>query len=211
MAPILSTYGNLQTKVRSFDQDGRIASYTLGVETKQLSLDAASRITAIQTLGNPASALSFGYDALDRLTNATLPYTSYTYGYDAVGNRTSRSVSGSADSYVYPPTSNRLASISPSSGPQRTITQDLNGSITADGINQYGYDARGRLVSSNSVAGTTSYQVNALGQRVRKTNAPNDKVFVYDRNGRLIAESTAAGQIEREYVYLDDMPVAVVQ
>lgn len=65
------------------------------------------------------------------------------------------------------------------------------------------------MVSATSTAGTTTYQLNALGQRVRKTNSSDDTVFSYDSRGHLIAESTAAGGLKREYVWLGDMPLAV--
>lgn len=67
------------------------------------------------------------------------------------------------------------------------------------------------MVSATSGAGTTTYQVNALGQRIRKTNSSADTVFHYDGQGRLIAETTAAGVLKREYIYLGDIPVAVAQ
>ena len=66
------------------------------------------------------------------------------------------------------------------------------------------------MVQAVSSLGTTTYQVNALGQRVRKTNTLGDTVYHYDRGGRLIAESTAAGVVKREYLYLGDIPLAVV-
>ena len=53
----------------------------------------------------------------------------------------------------------------------RSFTFDPNGSTTADGNNTYAYDVRGRMVQATSAIGATSYQVNALGQRIRKTNA----------------------------------------
>src|SRR5204862_7622883 len=52
---------------------------------------------------------------------------------------------------------------------------------------------RGRMVQAASSLGTTSYQVDALGQRIRKTNTLGDIVFHYDTRGRLIAETDAAG------------------
>jgi YD repeat-containing protein len=73
------------------------------------------------------------------------------------------------------------------------------------------YDTRGRMTSAVTAAGTTQYRVNALGQRVRKTNATEDVLYSYDRDGRLLAESTPAGQIQREYVYLYDTLIGVVR
>ena len=86
-----------------------------------------------------------------------------------------------------------------------------NGSTTADGNNTYTYDIRGRMVQAVSGLGTTDYKVNALGQRMRKTNSLGDTVFHYDSGGRLIAETGPTGTLKREVIYLGDIPVAVVQ
>jgi YD repeat-containing protein len=101
--------------------------------------------------------------------------------------------------------------LTPESGPPRSFTFDPNGSTTNDGVNGYAYDTRGRMVQATSAVGTTSYQVNALGQRVRKTNGSGDTLFHYDTKGRLIAETDPGGTLKREYFYLGDIPVAVLQ
>jgi hypothetical protein len=65
---------------------------------------------------------------------------------------------------------------------------------------------------STGALGSTTYQLNALGQRIRKTNSTlGDSVFHYDAHGRLIAETGANGSFKREFVYLGDIPVYVVQ
>ena len=200
------TLGNGQAYSRSYDQDGRVATYTLGGTSFTLGYDAASRIAFITETANPPNTNTYGYDELDRLTSAVLPATPYAYTYDAVGNRLSKG----NDLYSYSATSNRIASITPSSGPVKSFTFDANGSTTADGATTYVYDSRGRMLQATSSFGTTTYRVNALGQRVRKTNSLGDTVFHYDGAGRLIAESSAAGASRREYIYLGDIPVAVV-
>jgi YD repeat-containing protein len=205
------TFGNGQVYSRSVDQDGRIASYSLGAQSYGIGYDAASRIEFISEVGNPANSNSYGYDALDRLIQAVLPSTNYAYGYDAVGNRSTKTAGASTDTYAYSATSNRLASITPASGPSRSFTFDANGSTLADGVNTYVYDTRGRMVQAVSSLGTTAYQVNALGQRIRKTNSLGDRVFHYDTRGRLIAETDPGGGVKREYLYLGDIPVGVVQ
>jgi YD repeat-containing protein len=202
--------GNGQTYARTYDQDGRVASYTLGGTGYTLGYDAASRIAFITETANPPNTNTYGYDALDRVTSASLQASAYGYTYDAVGNRLTRSVGGNTDTYAYGTTSNRIASITPQSGPPRSFTLDNNGSTTADGVNTFAYDTRGRMVQAVSTLGTTTYHVNALGQRVRKTNTLGDFVYHYDSGGRLIAETTAAGALKREYIYLGDIPVAVV-
>jgi YD repeat-containing protein len=67
------------------------------------------------------------------------------------------------------------------------------------------------MVQATSVVGASAYQVNALGQRIRKTNSATDTVFHYDTRGKLIAETDATGAPKRELIYLGDIPVAVWQ
>jgi len=199
------TLGNGQTYTRSYDLDGRIASYTLGANPFNLGFDAASRITSINTN-------NYGYDALDRLNQAVLLDKNYGYAYDAVGNRLSKTNGTRTDLYTYASTNNQLALITTVPGSAvRVFQTDPNGATVSDGANQYTYDARGRLAQASSAQGFSSYQVNALGQRVRKSTTAGDTVFHYDSRGRLIAESDSGGALKREYLYLNDIPVAVIQ
>jgi YD repeat-containing protein len=203
--------GNGQTYTRSFDLDGRIASYNLGSQSFSIGYDAASRISFISDTADAANTNTYSYDPLDRLTGAVLPSVPYAYAYDAVGNRTSKTVGSATDAYAYDPASNRLTGITPQTGAARSFVFDANGSTTDDGVNQYAYDTRGRMVQSTGALGVTSYQVNALGQRIRKTNSGGDRVFLYDTRGRLISEATPQGQITRDYMYLGDIPLAVTR
>ncbi|HMH16798.1 MAG TPA: DUF6531 domain-containing protein [Burkholderiales bacterium] len=205
------TLGNGETYTRGFDLDGRIASYSLGAQSFALNYDEASRIRMITETGNAANMNTYSYDNLDRLIQATLPNLPLTYGYDAVGNRNSKTVGSATDIYAYGATSNRIASITPQGGAARSFSFDADGSTINDGINQYAYDTRGRMVQSTGVLGPTNYQVNALGQRIRKTNSTDDRVFLYDTRGRLIAETDPGGGLKREYLYLNDIPLAVIQ
>jgi YD repeat-containing protein len=205
------TFGNGQTYARGFDLDGRVSSYSLGARVFAIGYDAASRVSFITDSANPADTNTYSYDALDRLIGAMLPNTPFAYAYDAVGNRTSKTVGSSTDTYAYSATSNQLSSITAQSGAVRSFVFDANGSTTSDGANQYAYDARGRMVESTGALGITHYQVNALGQRVRKTNAADGRVFLYDTRGHLIAETDPGGGLVREYLYLDDIPLAVIQ
>lgn len=203
------TDGAGQLHTRSQDLDGRPSGYSLGGTPWLIGYDAAGRITAQLDGGNAAQSGSYGYDPLDRLTAATLPTTTYGYGYDATGNRTRQTTGAATRTYQTDPASNRLQAISGT--PPVTYTHDANGSRTGDGQAQFAYDARGRLSQTTTAAGTTQYRINALGQRVRKTNAATDTIYHYDLAGHLIAESDAAGKVTREYFWLDDTPLAVMQ
>ncbi len=44
---------------------------------------------------------------------------------------------------------------------------------------------------------------------VQTASPPATMHYVYDLAGHLIAEATAAGVVTREYVWLDDMPLAL--
>jgi YD repeat-containing protein len=200
--------GNGQTYSRVYDLDGRIATYGVGSQGASLGYDPAGRIV---TFADAASGNSnaYGYDSMDRLTSAVTPAASYAYAYDLVGNRTSKTVGSATDSYTYFSSSNQIASISGTTS--RSFAFDANGSTLADGNNQYSYDARGRMASATGATGTAFYQVNALGQRVRKTTVTDDRVFLYDLRGHLIAETSPTGGLKREYIYLNDIPLAVFQ
>jgi YD repeat-containing protein len=207
--------GNGRVYTRGIDLSGRIATYTLGGTTFAVGYDAANRVEFIsQTIPpqNPPNSNTNTYihDNLDRLTDAFLPGTTYVYGYDEVGNRRSRRAGTALDTYHVSTTSNRITSIDTSSG-TRPFNYDNNGSTEGDGINSYLYDVRGRMKQSSGALGVTNYQVNALGQRIRKTRGTLDTVFHYDTGGKLIAETDASGATKREFIYLGDIPVGVVQ
>ncbi len=203
------TFGNGQTYTRGFDQDGRIASYTLGNQSLAVGYDAASRVGFLSDVGTPANSTTYAYDNLDRLVQAITPATPYAYAYDAVGNRVSKTVGSATQTYDYAATSNRLTQVTGVGS--RSYGYDPNGSTVNDGDNQFAYDSRGRLIQSVGALGASNYQVNSLGQRIRKTNVQGDTVYHYDVQGRLIAESSTGGTAQKEYLYLGDMPVAVIQ
>jgi YD repeat-containing protein len=138
-----------------------------------------------------------------------LPTTSLGYGYDATGNRSSQTVGGATYSYQVSPTSNRLTGIN--TVPPKSYAYDANGSVTGDGQNTFGYDARGRMTQAVTAAGSTQYRLDALGRRIAKTNPTEDTRYVYDRAGHLIAETDATGTAKREYLWLNDLPVGVLQ
>lgn len=205
--------GTGQEHIRGQDQDGNITSYTLGTTTWLLSTDSAGRITGQIDGTNATNNATYSYDALDRLIGAMLPNTSYGYGYDATGNRTSQSTGASTRNYTIDSVSNRLTALT---NPTQSLIHDAVGSVTTGGTAQYTYDARGRLAQAISAAGTVSFRVNALGQRIRKTVVKDgatvsDTLYHYDLLGHLIGESDGTGQATRDILWLDDTPFAVMQ
>ena len=206
------SFGNGATHTRSFDTDSRLTSYTLGTKTINLNYDLASRIIAAANAANSTDTKTYAYDNLDRLTSFIAPSSNQGYGYDLTGNRTSLTIGANNYTNTIAASSNRLSA---TTGPTaKTNSFDSNGSITADTVNQFTYDSRGRLTQSISALGTTNYGINALGQRVLKTRTgsnPTNVVYHYDLNGQQIAETDSAGAIKQETIYLGNMPLAVMQ
>ena len=191
------------------DADGRPSSYTLGSQTWQIAYDSASRIAAQSNINVPTQTASYGYDPLDRLTQAVLPSVAHGYAYDATGNRLSQTSGGATRSYTISPTSNRLSAIAGSNA--KAYIYDANGSVIADGAGQtFIYDARGRLSAVTVAGATTTYRLDPLGQRIRKTGT-EDTLYHYDQEGRLISETAPDGTPRKDYIWLGDQPLAVIQ
>ncbi|QDQ27050.1 RHS repeat protein [Chitinimonas arctica] len=210
------TYGNGELRTSHYDLDGRLDQFSLGDSTVILGYDTAGRIKTqkisggwwermLQKLGLPAGQQAqYGYDGYDRLSSWQDGTNNQTYKYDNSSNRTELIVKGKTFVQRVETTSNRLTA---SDGPQSSVYgYDANGSRTSDTKQNYTYNARGRLIA----AAGAQYVVNALGQRIIKTYQGQTTVYHYDMQGHLIAESDQLGNTKREYVYLDDTPIAVI-
>jgi YD repeat-containing protein len=217
------TYGDgqvaqTQFAYRQHDRDGRIASYLLNGQLQLIGYDAASQISFIDYRGGPItppSLASYTYDPMSRLTGYTQDTTlNHSYTYDPVGNRTSQLIGSTTTNYGIDPMSNKLASIQSGAGAPQIVTQDAIGATTSDAAHQYAYDVRGRLIQATTAQGQINYEVNALGLRIRKQvpYANTDTQYHYDTQGHLIGENTTGTtQFSREYIWLGDIPVAVMQ
>jgi YD repeat-containing protein len=229
---------------RVFDLYGRMVRYPLGGAVRDITYDAAGRISSYvhysAVTGTPVASLdqSFGYDALSRLTSVSTSVGSWTYAYDDNGNRTAVSTNTGAGSstrtYTTAANSNRLLALD---NPVRTLAQDEAGNTYSDVQGSIGWtathDLAGRLVGlssspDGSSAYVTQYSYNALGQRVlvrpisascigavracaAAINRRGTVVYVYDQQGMLLGEYGGDGTPLREYVWLQGMPLAVVE
>ncbi len=205
---------NGKTYTRQYDQDGRIASYTLNGIPMAIGYDSASQIAFITDPQNLAATANYSYDPMSRLSGFVQGAASQNYGYDLNGNRTSQMVGATSTNYGYATASNWLDSTQSGAASPQFVSHDLNGATTSDATRQYAYDVRGRLIQTTTAQGVINYEVNALGLRVRKQvpYASTDTVYHYDVAGHLIGESPAGStQFTREYIYLGDLPVAVMQ
>jgi YD repeat-containing protein len=144
-----------------------------------------------------------------------------SYGYDSVGNRTSEALTTGTTTtwtYAYPPTNNKLSTVT-EGGNVRTLTHDGAGNISADDragtVYSYRYNNRGRLdrltIGTTVTADYIYDGLERLSIRTTQNMSPAGTThYVYDLDGRLIVEADVTGQTLREYVWLDEMPLAVV-
>jgi len=212
------SYGNGLNRTYAYDSDYRLTGLATGdvdtfVQNMTYGYDAADDILSIADAISTARSQTFTYDALFRLTQATGSYGTVTYGYDAVGNRTSRVQGALSQTYSYDAFSNRLLSVA--GGGTRSFAYDNAGNTVSDdragGLYELAYDPAGRL-SEVDLDGLpeSEYRYNALGERVAKQppGSPAGAThFHYDRDGKLIAETSASGAVVREYAWLDGLPI----
>jgi RHS repeat-associated protein len=229
---LTETYPSGRIVTYTRDALGRIS----GITTKQNSGASAAAVVSSSTYKpfGPLSGLTFGngvvvaltYDQDYQLTaigaaNGATTIQNLTNGFDPSGNITSI-------------TDNLTSARS------QTVTYDnLNRILTASGIygaQTYAYDgvgnrsslAVGSTTSSYTYAssanqitaitntatppstGTGSYLYNAFRQRVQKVAGGAMTQFVYDEAGHLLVEANGSGTVQKEYIWLDDMPVAMV-
>lgn len=202
------TWGNATTSSRSYDTDGRI-SQIAHIETSNYGYDDASRITALTNVTNSALSWTYGYDLLDRLTSGVQSGATYGFTYDANGNRLTQT--GTFAWTLTPSTtSNRL--VSTSGAGVRTYGYDAAGDVLTDSAHTFTYNNRGRMKTGKTTSTTTTYVLNALGQRIKKSGGVAGTVlYLYDEAGHLLGEYTSTGALTQETVWLGDTPVATLR
>jgi RHS repeat-associated protein len=213
------TLGNGQVWTSSLDQDGRIASYSLGGETYSLTWDAANRLTAITHPSNAFWSRGYGYDGLDRIASFNSTPRGQSFAYDASGNLTGRGERlntnpATQTAYTIDGASNRLLGIA-SLGIGYQL--DAAGNRTTDNRSTYSYDAVNRLTrvvnSSGALSSRYDYGYNGLHQRVRKSGpgiTSGVLHYLYDEQGRLLGEYDNLGRARSEHIWLNERPVAVL-
>lgn len=201
------TWGNSTLAVRDYNTDGLITAIdSAGLHT--YGYDDAFRITAINDASNSALSQSLTYDLLDRLTGAIGTSLNQSWTYDANGNRLTQGGSQSS-TYSVSSSSNRLSGVS--GAIVRNFAYDNAGNMTDDGTVASMYNDAGRMISATKAGTTTTYSINALGQRVKKTTGGVSRYFVHDDAGRLVGEYESNGDLIQETIWLGNIPVATIR
>lgn len=219
--PLYLMYGNNLWRRTNYDTDRRVTGISINAASGPLQsltygYDAADRITAITNGVDAAQTQQYQYDGASRLTQAALAGGNVaSFGYDAVSNRVTQNTTAPASStaYAISPASNRLLQTT-HTGVTRSFSTNANGDVVAftdaAGVSHtLGYDPFGRLANSTQGGATTSYTVNALDQRMGKSNASSSSRYVYAGFNQLLAEHTN-GQWT-SYIYNGSEPLALIR
>lgn len=198
-------WGNGLIHTQTMNLDGRLTELqtmngSTRVQRQTLVFTPFGEIQSISDLVNPTLTQAFTYDALSRLLSVSKTGANQSFAWDSNGNRTSHTWGGQADLYQTAATGNRLAAIS---GPRATsYTYDASGNtLTGEGAS-YTYNPFNRLATATKAGITTTYLVNALGQRVyKKVGTGAHHWFTYGPGGQMLGEYQGSWT---HYVWLPD-------
>ena len=207
------TWGNGLTRAQAFDLNGRVTELdtrngSAYLQRLTYTHDAADRITGIANAVTASLSQTYGYDPLARLTSVTASGANQGFAWDANGNRTSHTWAGATDGYITASTSNRLTAIT---GPRAaSYSYDNAGNTLSGEGTTYTYNVFGRLATATKAGITTTYAINALGQRVhQKTACGGDHWVAYGSGGQLLSEPAGSWT---HYVRLPDgTPIARIK
>ena len=200
------TWANGTNEARVYDQDGNVTNLE-AAEGFTYGYDNAFRITGITDTDNAGLSQSYAYDLLDRLTSATGSGVNESWTYDANGNRLTQG-GATSSTYTVASTSNQITGIT--GALTRTYAYAPSGQTTGYGGLAFTYMDSGRLSAVTNGGATTTYVLNALGQRVKKSGT-SVTFFVYDESGHLLGEYDGSGNLIEETVWMGDVPVATLQ
>lgn len=205
-----------------YDQDGQLTGMETsgsGTQVQDLTLgyDAGSNLTSITDNLDSARTQTFTYDALGRLATASGIYGDITYSYDLIGDRTGRVIENgttTTETYSYTAGTHHLASIA-IGATSRNFSYTAVGSVSGDDRYSTGftfsYNNAGRLSQVSAGSGiVATYSYDPLEHRVARSVGGTTTHFVYDRSGHLLTEGDAIGGLVKDYIWIGDTPVAVV-
>ncbi|OMH39304.1 putative Ig domain-containing protein [Motiliproteus sp. MSK22-1] len=225
------SYANGVSQTLSYDQDYRVQNIasigTHPILDRSYGYDANSNITTLADVLEPNNNQLFDYDNINRLISADGAYGQLTYDYDGVGNRVAKTETRVgvplSETYIYAPDSNQLQQVDYLTGASlatRSFDYNANGNLTKDSyiggpVRDLSYNQANRYLAAD-LNGTprADYRYNSLGQRTVKIAQGYLKTlgdhYHYDENGTLLAVTDRNGSLKREYLYLENLKVAVL-
>ena len=173
-----------------------------------LTYDADGNITAV-TDPSGLRTKSFGYDALNRLTNAAAtnlyPNGPESYTYDPINNLRTRLTQGQTLTYAYD-TTNKLTGITQGSTSVASFTYNPQGDTTGNNTATLSFDAKHQLTN---YPGVESYSYDAAGRRVVKQPASGSPTYYfYNQAGQLLFQYAPGTATTSNFIYLGTRLVA---
>ncbi|PJK08655.1 hypothetical protein CO608_08360 [Lysobacteraceae bacterium NML08-0793] len=209
-------YGNGLTGNAQLDLDGRLTQLNTrngntGLQTLNYQYDSNNLITRITHSQQPSTTQNYSYDTLGRLSHVSAGIGNQSFSWDAVGNRISHTTNTGMPSLGYANNSNRLQWLSRPLHPQRTFSYDADGNIASSTGTTYNYNAFNRLASAQKNGITTTYRINALGERNFKQTGAQISYFASGPSGLLEVEYQPAQNRWTHYLRFGNDVVGMVR
>jgi RHS repeat-associated protein len=185
----------------TYDSRDRVLTKTTPEGTLTYTYDGFGNQSTVQSSTASGVSVTYGYDALNRLTNVVDRFTNSTiYGFDAVGNlQTAQLPNNVTNIYTYD-SLNRLTNLVAKStngtvasfayklapaGNRTNLVETVNG---VSRTNVWAYDPLYRLTNeiiTASISGTVSYKYDGVGNRTNRTSSVagiTNQTFVFNSN-----------------------------
>ena len=185
----------------TYDSRDRVLTKATPEGTLTYTYDGFGNQATVQSSTASGVSVTYGYDALNRLTNAVDRFGNSTiYGFDAVGNlQTAQLPNNVTNTYTYD-SLNRLTNLVAKStngtvasfayklapaGNRTNLVETVNG---ASRTNVWAYDPLYRLTNETitaTIGGTVSYKYDVVGNRTNRTSSVagiTNQTFVFNSN-----------------------------
>ena len=226
--------GNGLFSVRFYDmayrtlQHGLVDSFATVIDYHVYTLDEAGNILSDVDPFEADNSVEYVFDALHRLIDESRVDTDefvMTYAYDANGNRVARHatedgfVAQSIDYGLAGNPSNRMTTFD-----GLPVIYDGAGNLLSDGGHRtFRYDAANRLQQISTAGNQLTMLYNGLGELARAHTVPScpcggcanwHSYYHFGADGRalgMVQQSNSGVIVERDWIWLDGIPVAQVQ
>ena len=179
--------------ISAYDENGNIKNL--------MTLDDQSYVNSI-----------FDYDEYQRLMSSSGFHGEFDYTYDKAGNKQTQVGNALNTIFTYAANSNRLTELN-----SAATNIDENGNTTSLRGMAFTFTADNRLKSTNT---GIAFEYNGFGQRsIKHTIATgvagsngysSSTSYIYGLNGELLAEIGPGGSVKKEYVYLNNQLLAML-
>ncbi len=216
MGPVTGfTYGNGLVRTKTYDLDRRLTSIALtgasGIQSLGYAYNANDAITTLTNGSNITLSQTYGYDELMRLTSVASTSGNEAFTYDANGNRLTHTSTAGSATLTYTAGTNRLSAWTRAGSPTRAYGYDGAGNTVTLLGKTYTYDPFNRLSKITGPGTTTSYAVNALGERVNKNRDGVSTYFAYAPDHALMGDYTVGGTGWNDYIRIGGEPIAMTR